>query len=324
MKAALLMLFLVVIGSATMKAEVLCDYSAAEQVIEYFAAPDEAKLKRIAEHPAYRLVFEHSQRYSSNPLDKSALIASLRGKSDAFDFSGLDKRLSELKKIIGYLKSNRNKIDEFAALSQPYLPKDHKKPATIYFIIGGYNGIALGDRVAINIDCRQFRNDPQEILLYLPHELFHLGFARYQQLPDPHRIKTVGELRDLVLCVTMNEGLATLVPYAKRKELNALTDYDYSVLTELCVKISQFDDMMKLLQPDDARPVDEQLFGNVMSQCSGDRLFYIIGCHMGLAIEKQHGRGKLVELIKQSPKNFFDAYNALSANQAESGGPVGR
>ncbi len=290
--------------------QITFDYSASELIIDYFSNHDTNKIAKIINHPAYKLVFEHSNRFSSTPLNEEKLILSLKEKSTAFDFTNIVERLPKLISIINFLKNNEQKMKkEFAPLSQAYLPKNYIPKVRVYFVIGGYNGIALNDQVAMNIDWEQFRNDFQEILLYLPHELFHIGFAHYHQLPDISAVKTKDDLKKIIMRITMDEGLATLVPYKKRIALNALTDYDYSILSDdslLSKKVKQFKIIMQMLNKNSNSIVTDKLLGEALGQCSGDRLFYIVGCYMGLKIEQKYGKNKLIELIKQSPEKFFE------------------
>lgn len=297
-----------------MYSQIKFDYSAIEIVVDYFSNPDINKISGIVSHPAYKLVYKHSKLFSSNPINENILILSINGKSNFFNFLNINDKLSKLRETVNYLRNNEQKMrEEFSSLSLLYLPKDYKPNATVYFIIGGYNGIALNDQVAINIYWEQFLKDPQEILLYLPHELFHIGFAHYQQLPDISAVKTKEDLKNVVMRITIDEGLATLVPYKKRIALNALQDYDYSILTDnslLSKKVDQFENLMQLFNKENNNPVDDKLIGEVLGECSGDRLFYIVGCYMGLTIEKKYGRGKLIELIKHNPKDFFEVFNS--------------
>ncbi|MCK4642199.1 hypothetical protein KAU32_01050 [bacterium] len=299
-----------------MNTQLKFDYSAAEIVIDYFSNPATNKINEIVNHPGYRLVYEHSKQFSSNPLDENMLALSLKGESTSFNFSNIRERLKQLKKTVSYLKGNEQKMrEEFAPLSLLYLPEDYEPDVTVYFLIGGYNGIALNSQIAMNIDWEQFRNDRQEILLYLPHELFHIGFAHYHPLPDISKVRYEEDLKKTVMRITMDEGLATLVPYQKRIALNALADYDYSVLSDsqvLLKKVTQFMGIIKMLSKDSGSPVTGQLLGEVLGQCSGDRLFYIVGCYMGLKIEQESGRGELIELVKHSPAEFFDVFKSMN------------
>lgn len=62
------------------------------------------------------------------------------------------------------------------------------------------------------------------------------------------------------------------------------------------------------------KEITNEILNSVFSQCSGDRLFYIVGCHMGLEIEKHFGITRIVYLIDKSPIDFFKIYNQVSTN----------
>ncbi len=298
-----------------MSANIEYDYSAAEMVLQFYENRNNNLANEIAAHPAYKLVYEHSKRFSSTPLDKDKLIESLEGKSNNFIFTNTKKRSEILMEIISYLKNNEPAMqDEFAPLAANYLPVGYSPDVTVWFTIGGFNGIALNNQVAMNIDYKRSRSNPQEILLYLPHELFHIGFAHYQQIPDIFSVRTQRDLLKLVMSFTMNEGLATLVPYEKRISLGAMDDYDYSILSNnrlLIEKVEQFKTIILSLSQFPEIPVIGVLVNDILSQCSGDRLFYIVGCHMGMQIEQNLGRKKLIELIKQPPEKFFETFESI-------------
>ena len=119
----------------------------------------------------------------------------------------------------------------------------------------------------------------------------------------------------------MNEGLATLTPYHKRMEMGEISDFDYKVLldtTQLNEKIDQFNSVIKYLDENADKEITNEILGNVLGQCSGDRLFYIVGCYMGLKIEQKYGRNELVKLIKHFPEKFFKVFeNAESDYEAK-------
>lgn len=166
----------------------------------------------------------------------------------------------------------------------------------------------------MNIDYKQFRENHNEISLYIAHELFHIGFEKYHQLPDIFEAKTVEDLKKIVLSITMNEGLATLTPYHKRIKMNEISDKDYVAFLDTSIlnkKINQFDLLLKYLEKNSGNELTTEILSNVLGQGSGDRLFYIVGCYMGLQIETEYGKDKIAELIKESPERFFETYNQL-------------
>ena len=291
------------------------DYTGAELVVNYFAGQTSLSAQKIIDNPGYQHILQHSKKFSSQPLTEESIISSLKGKNDGFNFSGISERIDTLKQIIQWLKNNEQDIRSvFANLPLNYLPGDYNQNATIYFVIGGYNGIAFDNKICVNIDYKQFRKNYNEIKLYTAHELFHIGFEKYHQLPDIFKAKTVKELKTIVLSMTMNEGLATLTPYHKRIEMNEITDNDYVVLLDSTIlnkKINQYNELIKYLDDNSSKKITNEILSNVLGQCSGDRLFYIVGCYMGLKIESKFGKDKIIELIKGTPELFFETYSQL-------------
>ncbi len=61
-----------------------------------------------------------------------------------------------------------------------------------------------------------------------------------------------------------------------------------------------------------AQPADADAWAVIDRMSSGERLWYRVGARMAQRIEKASGRAALVELVKQGPASFLDAYRALS------------
>ena len=294
--------------------QITFDYSGAELVLEHFT-DNQDNVEKIINNPGYQHILLHSKKYSSTPITKENLQNSLNSKNERFDFSHVKARKDEYIKIIKYLKENEQEIiNMYAKLCLKYLPDDYKQRAIIYYVVGGYNGIAFNNKICMNIDYKQFRENYNEIKLYIAHELFHIGFEKYHSLPDIFKAKTVKDLKYIVLSQTMNEGLATLTPYHKRIEMNEVSDYNYKVLLDtiaLNKKITQFNSVIKYLDENSDEKLTNEILGNVLGQCSGNRLFYIVGCYMGLKIEEKYGSKKIQELVKENPQKYFETYYQL-------------
>lgn len=291
--------------------QITFDYSAVDLVVGQFTEGKD-NIDLIINNPGYQHVLEHSKRYSSNPLTEDNLRNSLNGKLEGFDFSRVQDRKEEYLEIVEFLKVHESEIiNNYAKLCLKYLPDDYKQKARINYVIGGYNGIAFDGKVCINIDFEQFRNNYKEIMLYISHELFHIGFEKYQLLPDIFQAKTVGDLKQIVLSMTMNEGLATLSSYHKRIEICEITDGDYKILldfTELQKKIEQFNSIIKHMDEIKDNKLNNEILGNVLRQFSFDRLFYIVGCYIGLMIDEKYGNYKIKDLVKQGHEKYFETY----------------
>jgi len=59
-----------------MRQKIVLNYSAAESALNYLAGPSDLKLAELVRHPAYRLILEHSKRFSSRPLTERDLKCS--------------------------------------------------------------------------------------------------------------------------------------------------------------------------------------------------------------------------------------------------------
>jgi hypothetical protein len=302
---------MMLLANSLLLGEITFDYSGTKLVLEHFT-DNQDNVEKIVNNPGYQHILLHSKKYSSNPITEDNLLNSLNGKNDGFVFSNVKTRKYEYIKIIKYLKENEQEIiTDYAKLCLKYLPKDYKQKVTIYFVIGGYNGIAFDNKICMNIDCNQFTENYNELKLYITHELFYIGFEKFHPLPDIFKAKTVRDLKEIVLLMTMNEGLATLTPYHKRIEMNEISDYDYKILldtTALYKKINQFNSVIQYLDENIDKEITNAILENILGQCSGDRLFYIVGCYMGLKIEQKYSRKRLVELIEQSPEKFFEIF----------------
>ena len=309
MKRVTLVLLIFLYFGPRASAEITFDYSVAELVIEHFCGGKD-NTEAIANHPGYKHILEHSKRYSSRPLTDELLRQSLKEpQKGCFDFSRVAERKTLYSRMIQWLKEHELEIiNDYAKLPMDYLPDDDDQEATIYYVIGGYNGIAFDGKICMNLDFEQFRNNFREIELYISHELFHIGFEKYHQMPNIIGTSTFGELRAIVLATAMNEGLATLTPLQKRIETNELGDRDYQRLldsAELQLAIFQFDSVMNYLTANGNKELSMKVLGSVLGKMSGDRLFYVVGCHIGRTIESKHS---IKSIIKRSPEEYYNLY----------------
>ncbi len=309
MKKTALILFIFLLFEAKANAGITFDYSGIELVIDQFCN-GKNNTEAIANHPGYKHILAHSKRFSSKPITKEILVQSLnQPQKGCFDFSHVRERKAVYEKMIQFLKAREKEIiDEYAKLPMKYLPDDYVQEATIYYVLGGYNGIAFDGKICMNLDFEQFRNNFREIELYIAHELFHIGFEKYQKLPNIFNARTVRDLREIVLAMTMNEGLATLTPFQKRIDTKELSDNDYVRLldtVQLQNAIIQFDSVMSYCTASADKELTNEILGYVLGQMSGDRLFYVVGCHIGHTLESRHN---IKDLIRRSPEEYYNLF----------------
>ena len=109
------------------------------------------------------------------------------------------------------------------------LPRDHTFDAAVYLNLG-YDNVAYGGDVALNLNHPPFHVDHREAVYYLMHELAHAGYLRYNKMPDLSAPKTWRELADNVMYLTHLEGMGVLTPLKLRTEEGGLMDPDYVAL----------------------------------------------------------------------------------------------
>ena len=159
MRKIKILAILMFITSSHLIGQITFDYSGVELVSEHFT-DNKDNAEKIVNNPAYQHILLHSNKYSSEPITEDNLRNSLQGKNEGFDFSRIKERKDEYIQIIKNLKENEQEIiNEYAKLCLKYLPDNYEQKATVYYVIGGYNGIAFNDKICMNIDYEQFRKN---------------------------------------------------------------------------------------------------------------------------------------------------------------------
>lgn len=144
-----MMLFL----ESILSGQISFDYSAVELIVG-----GNKNTEEIINNAGYQHILAHSRKYSSDPLTENNLQNSLNGRDEGFDFSNVGERKEKYLKIIDFLKSHEQEIVNcYARLCLRYLPDDYEQKAIIFYVIGGYNGIAFDNKICMNIDFEQFR-----------------------------------------------------------------------------------------------------------------------------------------------------------------------
>ncbi len=193
-----------------------------------------------------------------------------------------------------------------------YLPKGHRFDATVYLSLG-YDNVALGGDVAINLGHMPYRIDPREAIYYLMHELAHAGYFTYHDLPDLTAPATWGELAANVRFLTHLEGMGVITPLRLRTEEDGLGDPDYIALADPVQRqrrIRAYFTKLEHLESFPDRKVAEgdlDIYGEFSEKPT--RLWYITGCHMAQSIEESRGRNSLRELVRIGCDEFFNTYH---------------
>ena len=195
-----------------------------------------------------------------------------------------------------------------------YLPRGHVFDSTVYLNLG-YDNVAYGGDVALNLAHPPFQSDHREAVYYLMHELAHAGYLGYHEMPGLASPRTWGELADNVMFLTHLEGMGVLTPLRLRVEEGGLSDPDYVALgdsAETGRRVRAYFKELRRLEDKPDKAVEEGDL-EVYDRFSGSpqRLWYVAGCHMAQAIEAKQGAVALRELVGRGSKAFFEVYRGI-------------
>jgi hypothetical protein len=73
---------------------------------------------------------------------------------------------------------------------------------------------------------------------------------------------------------------------------------------------SYFDDL-NYLKGRGKQPADADAWAVIHRMSSGERLWYRVGARMARRMEQASGRSTLLDLVKQGPSSFLEAYQTL-------------
>jgi hypothetical protein len=195
-----------------------------------------------------------------------------------------------------------------------YLPEGHVFRTTVHLIVG-YDNIVYGEDVALNMNFKQFHVDHREVIYYLIHELAHAGYFRYRGMPELARMRSLGDLSDVVKLLTHLEGMGVTSPMKLRLEEGGLLDGDYKVLlndVERNKRVRDYFSVLSRLEISRSQRLHGQ-GSQVFEQMSGrtTRLWYVTGCHMAQRIEQEFGVEMLRKLVERGHQEFFETYRSL-------------
>jgi hypothetical protein len=195
-----------------------------------------------------------------------------------------------------------------------YLPRSHVFDTTVYLNLG-YDNVAYGGDVALNLNHASFHANHREAVYYLMHELAHAGYFGYNRMPNLSAPKTWRELADNVLFLTHLEGMGVLTPLKLRTDEGGLGDPDYVALgdpAERKRRVLAYFEKLGRLEREPDRVVEESDL-EIYDQFSGRplRLWYVAGCHMAQVIEASRGVDALRELVRKGSRDFFEVYRGI-------------
>jgi putative zinc-dependent peptidase DUF5700 len=289
------------------------DASFAQLALEYLRSGDSSMLQRLGKSAAATHLLHHARNFDYDvPKDSSeALVAHL--------LTPPGKHLEEMEtceQSLAFFSGPMLDDPHWIEDSLRYLPEDLRFHGSLFLTFGYDIGVAIGPTASLNCANPHFKGHPRELMYYAIHELHHVGVMSYQPPPKLSELKTCADLLRLVQYSTQLEGMAVLAAYERRRQEHALADDgDYVAIEDeprmQRDEILYFEDF-HYLEGRAAQAADANAWAVIDRMSSGERLWYRVGARMAQRIEKVSGRTALVELVKQGPARFLEAYRGIS------------
>lgn len=189
-----------------------------------------------------------------------------------------------------------------------YLPDDVGLDIGVYFTAFiPPRAFAMGE-IVFNVAADYWKNNPDNILNTLVHELYHVGFSNIHK---KHGFEPPDDPLTNVLSNVQSEGVATYVAYNAQHIFPAPDDKDFMMMDDSKVVDQCFQQTRDILSNVGSVPDDElrKLSWNVGVI---GRAFYVAGAEMCNVIDAEKGREALIETIWRGPRCFFDTYNEIA------------
>jgi hypothetical protein len=290
------------------------DASEARQAIEYLRTGDPALATAMADSAAIAHILAHARNFDYDvPKDSSsALVESLLlpAQRQAERTAVCEQSLAHFD---GAMLSDPHWVNDVLR----YLPANFHFHGTLFLTFGYDIGVAFAPNASLNCTHPHFGGQPRELLYYAIHELHHVGYMTFQRPPRLADIASCADLLALVEYSTQMEGMAVLAAYQRRREDDALGgDEDYAALGDAGRMKADLDAYFKevdTLLRRGTQAADAQAWQVVTHMSSGERLWYRVGAAMARRIEAEKGRAALVDLVREGPAAFVEAYRALGS-----------
>jgi len=289
------------------------DASFAQLALEYLRSGDSSVLAGLGKSDAAAHLLRHARNFDNDvPKDSpEALVANL--------LTPPDKHLEEMEtceQSLAFFSGPMLDDPHWVEDTLRYLPDDFRFHGSLFLTFGYDIGVAIAPTASLNCAAAHFKAHPRELMYYAIHELHHVGVMTYQPPPKLAELKTCADVLRLVQYSTQLEGMAVFAAYERRRQEHALADDGDYVALEDEPRMQRdeklyFDDF-HYLEARGAQPADADAWAVIHRMSSGERLWYRVGARMAQRIQKVSGRAALVELVKQGPASFLEAYRAVN------------
>jgi hypothetical protein len=189
-----------------------------------------------------------------------------------------------------------------------YLPEDASLDITVYFTAFiPSRAFAMGE-IVINIAADYWKNNADNILNTLVHEIFHVGYSycrdmRTEEKPD--NVMLYGMLDNF-----QSEGVCTYVGYRALPLFPAPDEKDYELLDDMA-EVRRLLEDVNLVFSKVGELANEEIQKLAWEKCIIERGYYVVGAHMCMVIEEKRGKEALIGTLTKGPVSFVKLYNSL-------------
>jgi hypothetical protein len=182
-----------------------------------------------------------------------------------------------------------------------YLPEDVRLDIPVHFTAFIPPRSMVTEGVVINVAAPYWKDNPDNILNNLMHEMFHVGYSHLRKKRTESPLEK--EILYGMLDTPQNEGIATWVGYEARSVIPAPDEIDYRILENPRKLTRLLGDVNAILAAVDTTPEAELRRLSWKKGVTG-RAYYIVGAHMAERIQTRLGKDALIQTIVEGPVAF--------------------
>jgi len=189
-----------------------------------------------------------------------------------------------------------------------YLPKDADLNVTAHFTAFIPSRAFAHEDIVVNVNADYWKNNVDNILNTLIHEIFHAGYGYCRDVRTEERLKD--ENLYSMLDNLHNEGICTYVGYKALSAFPAPDEKDYKLIDNMSEVERLLKDVNEVFSKI-GNLSKEELQKLVWEKCVIGRGYYVVGALMCRVIEEKKGRKGLIETLTEGPVSFLKLYNSL-------------
>ncbi len=195
-----------------------------------------------------------------------------------------------------------------ARIIQSLLPPDAGLETTVHLTAFTQPAaFTTNNAIVMNVDVSHYFGKSAYFFNTLNHELFHIGYWRYQPYqqeiwPQSYSLKSA-------LVILQNEGIATYSQELSNAYYPAMLEIDHQLSQSMLALRFFVGRVNDLLQDAATLPEDDVLLD--LYSGFNQRALYAVGAHMARTIDQELGREALAGTIALGPQAFVQTYNQL-------------